>query len=79
LKIFSLGMLGSDPEKDFYKPNDLKQAALFGHYNKVVDILDHWSEITPNSRCEVTCTLTTATHCAAGILYMVLCCATGHR
>lgn len=52
LKIFTLGILGADPERDSYTPEHLKQAALFGHYNKVVDILDHWSEVSPNDRCE---------------------------
>jgi len=51
-KVFSLGLAGADPEDDAYCADDLKQAAVFGHYEKCVDIMDHWSEISPNARCE---------------------------
>ncbi len=44
---------GTEPYREGYTPHHLRQAALFGHYNKCVDILDHWSEVTPNDRCEV--------------------------
>ena len=62
LKIFTLGILGNDADKDGYTPEKLKQAALFGHYKTVIDILDHWSGVTPNDLCEAVSTYSLLRH-----------------
>lgn len=45
------GLFVPFPDEIIYTAQDLRRAAVFGRYESVVDILDHWSSVTPNDRC----------------------------
>lgn len=51
-RIFG-GLIVPFPDDHSYSVQDLRREATFGRYENVVDILEHWSGLTPNHRCVV--------------------------
>eukprot|EP00604_Paraphysomonas_vestita_P000435 CAMPEP_0174826192 /NCGR_PEP_ID=MMETSP1107-20130205/43651_1 /TAXON_ID=36770 /ORGANISM="Paraphysomonas vestita, Strain GFlagA" /LENGTH=174 /DNA_ID=CAMNT_0016058835 /DNA_START=2146 /DNA_END=2667 /DNA_ORIENTATION=- len=39
------------PDETVYTVQDLRREAIYGHYETVVDLLEHWSDLSPNDRC----------------------------